>query len=152
MLQKRKSSKNPKNSHRKLVRSCVFSSHVGELLGTVEHHHQALRTCAHETLDCLTSRFNIWVRIASTVKFCNLYALFVTFAAVFCGWRRCVCQKAQVTLIELNRVTEKIRARKKNKAQHNQTKQQTPQQHQHTQNETNRACISSGLSEPKRLS
>ena len=40
------------------------------------------------------------------------------------GWRRCVCREAQVTLNELNGVTEKIRARRKNKAQTNTTKQQ----------------------------
>ena len=41
--------------------------------------------------------------------------------------------EAQVTLIELNRVTEEIRARKKNKAQPNKTKQKTPKQHPNTQ-------------------
>ena len=33
-------------------------------------------------------------------------------------WRRCVCREAQVTLIELNRVTEKIRARKRTGPKH----------------------------------
>ena len=50
------------------------------------------------------------------------------------GWRRYVCRKAQVTLIELNRDTKEIRARHQSKAQHqkpnqnNQPKTQTTKQ------------------------
>ena len=49
------------------------------------------------------------------------------------GWRRCVCREAQVTLIELNRDTKEIRARHQNKAQHNKTKTNQPQNKPQTQ-------------------
>ena len=70
------------------------------------------------------------------------------------GWRRCVCREAQVTLNELNGVTEKIRhepgerTKPKPRQPNNKNTTKAPKQ----ANQTKRARISSGLYEPKRLS
>ena len=54
------------------------------------------------------------------------------------GWRRYVCRKAQVTLIELNRDTKEIRARHQSKAQHQKPNQNKKPTNQNTNNEAAR--------------
>ena len=122
-------------AHRSFVASCLFNSSFPNLMCRLRSlHESATKKIAPLTMEKTHMHGAKESRnLMHGMKPSNAHSRVRKISLFLHGWRRYVCRKAQVTLIELNRDTKEIRARHQRKAQH-QTKQKQPTQN--TNNKT----------------